>query len=103
MHFNPHKMQLEKTRRDSFRTKITGIIPNDIKKIIKKILMQKNAKPQYINGAYSLLEKDNNEEKLLRLVGKDVLESIELNNYNLTFIIRGIILCKTFDFIGIKY
>lgn len=103
MHFNLQKMQLEKIRRDAVRTKITGMIPQELKDVIKKLLRKNNARPKNIEDVSNLLLKDNNEEKLLHLVGKDVLDCLEHNNYNLTFIIRGIILCKTFELIGVEY
>ena len=61
------------------------------------------ASSEFSDSVFAILEKEGNEEKLRRLVGNSAFNSIERTGYNLTFVVRGIILCKTFDAIGVKY
>lgn len=104
--YNPHLMQVEDLRTTTIKNKIKSVIrtilPPSIKSYINKTLHRGVEGSSYINEVASILNKDGNEDKLRRLIGDEVFNNIDLR-LNHIFVLRGIILCKTFDFIGVKY
>lgn len=103
MQYNPQFMKVEELRTNSVRSIISNLIPKNIKKRINIMLGRHMASSEFSDSVFAILEKEGNEEKLRRLVGNSAFNSIERTGYNLTFVVRGIILCKTFDAIGVKY
>lgn len=103
MHYNSRKMQIELPTKDYIRVSITHLLPQTIKNKLKKFLGRRNSTPNFSQESLELLQRDGNEEKLRKLIGDDVYKCIEHTTYNLTMVIRGVIICKTFDKIGIKY
>ena len=106
MNYNPKTMMVEELQSNIIMNKIKPIIrlilPSSVKCFINRIFKRSMDGTPYLDEVYSILHKDKNDEKLKRLVGAKVYDAININ-INHVFILRGIILCKTFDRIGIKY
>ena len=107
MLYNKETMAIE----DMASTKIKGgamsllskYVPKGIKKSINRLLKRGALGSDFSKEVMRVLHTGNNENNLRRLVGDDVFNRIEEESYNLVFVIRGIVLCKLFDNIGIRY
>lgn len=102
MKFNESLMQLEHLYTIRLRSFISSFLPNSIKLFIKKLLKRDIVDTSYLDEVMSLLYKDENDKKLRKLVGENAFKAIKIRN-NHSFLLRGIILCKTFDYLGIHY
>ena len=102
MKFNESLMQLEQQYTIRMRSFISSFFPYSIKQFIKKLLKPGIVDTSYIDEVMSLLYKDENDMKLRQLVGEDAFKAITIQK-NHSFLLRGIILCKTFDYLGIHY
>lgn len=96
------EMPSEDVRKGKLKTVFRSIIPTPIKRVINKTFKRGVAGSEYLENVKHILEKDNNASKLRRLLGDDIFENLDMN-VNHTMVLRGIILCKTFDNLGIKY
>lgn len=102
MKFNESLMQLEQQYSIRLRSFISSFFPNSIKLFIKKLLKRDIVDTSYMDEVMSLLYKDENDMKLRKLVGENAFKAIIIQK-NHSFLLRGIILCKTFDYLGIHY
>ena len=106
MKYNPKTMLVEELSSNEVKRKIKpfirSILPSPVKRFINKTFHRSVQGSSYINEVTRILYKDNNNEKLRRLVGDDVFNAIDID-VNHLFVVRGIILCKTLDSLGVNY
>ena len=77
-------------------------LPECLKDKLKKTFKIGASGSVFVDAVANLLKKENNEEKLINLIGEEIYKDIKID-INYALVLRGIVLTKTFEQIGIKY
>lgn len=102
MKYNHELMQVELSKLTVIRRNIRKMLPSKFVWYLNHTLQRHVVKSSYVSLLQSILDCDNNDKKLQKLIGIDVYNALEKER-NYILYLRGLILLKTFDTFGIKY
>lgn len=102
MVYDKAKMMVDETSEWKKRQFIMKLFPRRLKRLIKSKIKHHSTPSPFFKEIETLMKRDGNEQKMRNLIGDKVLEAVDIYK-NQLFIIRGLILCKTLEYIGVKY